>query len=107
DRTPNEYYISEPYRMPPGSGISEIYWTADIPHKSWIKAQFRFADNVEDLDKSDWQGPTGRDTWLTAHQRVDKLTFSGNFVQYRLTLASFNSLNTPRLTKVIVVFDRK
>lgn len=107
DRSPNEYYISPPYQMPPDSGVSEIYWIADVPPKSWVKAQFRFADNANDLEKSSWQGPTGLETWFTAHQRVDKSVFSGKFVQYRLTLASFNSLNTPRISEVIVVFDEK
>lgn len=107
DRSPNEYYVSEPYQMDEKSGIAEIYWKGEIPLKSWVKAQFRFAKNRNELAQAIWQGPTGDNTWFNAHQKIDKAVFSGKFVQYRLMLASFNSLNTPRISEIIVVFDKK
>lgn len=107
DRSPNEYYISPPYKMDEKLGIIEIYWVGEIPLKSWVKAQFRFAQTRRELTQAAWQGPTGGNSWFNAHQRVDKITFSGKFVQYRLTLGSFNSLNTPRISEVVVVFDKK
>ncbi|MFA6568812.1 MAG: VCBS repeat-containing protein [Victivallales bacterium] len=107
DRTPNEYYISAPHQMLPETGIREIYWTGDVPNKSWVKAQFRFAESTDGLEKSCWMGATGTGTWFTAHQRVDKTLFSGKWVQYRLCLGSFNSVNTPRISEVTVGFESK
>ena len=41
DRSFNEYYTSDVHEIPENSGVSKIYWDAEIPHKCAVSAQFR------------------------------------------------------------------
>jgi len=102
DRSPNEYYISAPYES--DGKIHSISWEGEVPVKTWVKAQFRTADKKDNLEKSPWMGPTGKDSWFSKDQRVDSYYFSGRWKQYRLQIGAFNSLNTPRITRVVVRF---
>ena len=106
DRSFNEYYESEPHKIPAGCGVSEIYWDADIPHKCGVYAQFRTADTLEDLALADWFGPTNRASSFNAHDYVEKARFSGKYMQYRLNLYAYNALNTPRVRSVTVEFEK-
>ena len=105
DRSPDEYYISIPYQMPENMGIIEICLEGVIPPKCEAEAQFRFADSPDRLDDNPWRGPIGLNTWFKSGQRVDKHRFNGKWVQYRLNLKAYNSLSTPRISKVVVKFD--
>ncbi len=106
DRSPNEYYISAPYKIDAGYGISQVYWNGNIPEKCHVEAQIRFADSKYDLDESPWRGSSGIGSWFYSHQRVDKTLFCGTWIQYRLKLSAFNSLNTPRISEVGIKFEK-
>ncbi len=100
DRSPNEYYISIPYEA--DGSIHSISWEGDIPAKTWVKAQFRTADTKEKLETSPWMGPTGKYSWFTKGQKVDSYYFSGRWKQYKLQIGAFNSLSSPRISRVVV-----
>jgi len=102
DRSPDEYYISVPYES--DGPIVSIGWEGDIPAKTWVKAQLRTADTRETLEKSPWMGPAGKETWFSKDQKVDRYYFSGKWKQYKLKIGAFNSLNTPRIKRVVMRF---
>ncbi|MCX6992450.1 MAG: VCBS repeat-containing protein [Kiritimatiellaeota bacterium] len=102
DRGPDEYYTSMPFELDEECGVASFECVADIPHKTWVKAQFRLADSRDALEKTLWQGPVGRDSWFNIGERVDKTLFRGKWVQYRLAVGAYNSLNTPRISQITV-----
>lgn len=105
-RSPAEYYVSESFRLPKDNGITGIGWDGTIPATCRVRAQFRFADRPEKLSQSPWLGTTGPGSWITAADPVDRMVFTGNYVQYRIALEAYDAMNTPRLSKVTVRFDR-
>ena len=105
DRGPEEHYISEPFELPQGGRAAALSWEAEVPAKCWVKAQMRSACSKEALWDSRWKGPDGGPGWFERPQSVRSGAFTGRWVQYRLTLGSINSLNTPRLSKVVVDFE--
>ncbi len=106
DRGPEEYYTSAPHELPEEAGITSFDCVADIPAKTWVKAQFRCAALQEELEKIPWRGPVGPSSWFSIGQRVDQTLFRGRWVQYRLTLGAFNSLATPRVSEVVVNLEK-
>ncbi len=105
DRGPEEYYLSSPFKLPKGACVREISWRAEVPAKTWVKAQLRFADTRENLQKSPWIGPEGEGSWFENHQKVQAQEGTGAWVQYRLALGAINSISTPRVTEVGVYYD--
>ena len=103
DRGHEEYYVSEPHEVPEGARDSSITWTADVPEKTWVKAQLRFADTPDNLDSAGWSGPDGTgNTWL---ENGDQPILEGRWVQYQLAIGALNSLGTPRVTEVAIKFS--
>ncbi|MCX6992897.1 MAG: VCBS repeat-containing protein [Kiritimatiellaeota bacterium] len=102
DRGPDEYYTSMPFELEAECGITSFECVADIPRKTWVKARFRLADSRYALEKMPWQGPVGPDNWFNIGERVDKTLFRGKWVQYRLAVGAYNSLNTPRISQITV-----
>ncbi len=104
DRGPEEYYTSKPGRLPPGARITRMEWKADVPAKTWVKAQLRSAASSEMLAAAPWQGPGGESTWFDNGQAAGNLQTRGPWVQYRLVLGALNSLGTPRVSEVGVCY---
>lgn len=102
DRGPDEYYTSMPFELDAECGMTSFECVADIPRKTWVKAQIRLADSREALEKTIWQGPVGPASWFNIGERVDQTLFRGQWVQYRLAVGAYNSLNTPRISQVTV-----
>ena len=105
DRSFDEYYESVPHKIPKNCGVRKIYWDATIPRKCDVFAQLRVADSLEELEKKPWLGPTNTKNRFRAHDFVDKLLFSGKYVQYRLSLYAHNGVETPRVKSVTVEFE--
>ena len=100
DRGPEEYYVSSAFQLPPGTCVQEIAWHADVPPHTWVKAQLRFADAVEQLEGSSWVGPKGERSWFENGQAPRTEAHCGQWVQYRLALGAVNSGNTPHVSGV-------
>ena len=104
DRSPEEYYESAPHELDEPATAARICWRGDVPDKTWVRAQLRFADTAEALDQAPWQGADGEDTWCTEPRSIP-ITPSARWAQYRLALGATNSLRTPRINQVAVHFE--
>ena len=102
DRGDEEYYVSSPHELPKGARATEISWEAEVPAKTWVRAQLRFASTREELAQAAWIGPDGADSWYDDHTQEQPAQSPGGWVQYRLALGAINSGCTPRLTEVTV-----
>ena len=100
DRGPEEFYSSAPFALPDGARLTQIWWEAETPAKTWVKAQIRVAPTKETLADAPWIGPAGEESWFENAQGLKAALGVGKWVQYRLALGATNSLSTPRVTEV-------
>ncbi len=101
DGGPEEFYASEPFELPEGVKATAISWEADVPPKTWVKAQVRSAETRDSLWESAWVGRNGQGGWLARCEPVPELE-PGRWVQYRLALGAVNGGRTPRVRRVDV-----
>jgi len=104
DRGPEEYYVSAVKRLPDGAKVVGIEWQAEIPQKTWVKAQLRSASEESRLDNAEWYGPNGAGSWFNNGDPVPKKIQLESWLQYRLALGAINSCRTPRITEVSVLY---
>jgi hypothetical protein len=105
DRGPEEYYVSAPFELPAGARVRRISWEADLPPKTWVRAQLRFAPSREGLEEAKWQGPGGGEGWFGCGDSAEGTRQTGRWVQYRLALGAVGGGNTPRVTEVSVAYS--
>ena len=106
DRSPEEYYESRAIEVPEGSRVTGISWNGEVPHKTWVKAQLRFAEQQENLQNASWAGPDGEGTWFEQENGAAlEHDRSGRWVQYRLALGATNSCGTPRIDRVDITLE--
>ena len=105
DRGPEEYSVSSPFELPERASVDSISWHAEVPDKTWVRAQLRYAPSAESLEACVWLGPKGEDTWFENEQLVGLATDGARWVQYRLVLGAINSGRTPRVTQVNVHYE--
>ncbi len=99
DGGPEEYYVSAPFELPQDVRATAVSWTADVPAKTWVRAQVRAADSAERLRREPW--PAGG-VWIENGGRVSA---RGRWAQYRLALGAVNSGRTPRVTRVELRYE--
>jgi len=104
NRGPEEYYVSPPFKLPPEASAQKISWETELPPKSWVRAQLRFANSKEGLEQVTWMGPTGEDNWYDNHQQIEATDFAGKWIQYKLALGSRHSVSSPRVKEVAVYY---
>lgn len=102
DRGHEEYYVSAPFRLPAGATVSRVSWEAEVPDRTWVKAQLRFAGSEERLRQAPWRGP-GEDAWFNNGEGVEGLA-QDRWVQYRLALGARWGCRTPQVTGVTVEY---
>ena len=105
DRGPEEHYVSEPFRLPEGYAVTEVSWKAELPPKTWVKAQLRFADSEAGLATGEWTGSEGPDSGFENAQKVNAAAFRGKWVQYRLALGAVSGGGTPRVSEVRIGYS--
>ena len=106
DRGPEEYYESCPFQLPEGASLRNMAWDAEVPAKTWVKAQLRVAQAKDALEKTPWFGPKGLGSWFESPQAVTNRSGAGRWIQYRLALGARNGLSTPRVREVRLEFGR-
>jgi len=104
DRGPEEYYVSAPFELPPGAVVEQITWQAQVPAKTWVRAQLRFAQTRPELEDAPWQGPTGSESWLECGDQIAGMQ-QASWVQYRLALGARGGGNTPRVSQVCLDYS--
>jgi hypothetical protein len=82
---------------------SQISWVAELPHGTAVQFQVRTADSIEELDRTQWQGPKGPNTWFKKSGSKIK-SLNGEWIQYRARLITPNGGGTPYLTSVSIHF---
>ena len=102
DRGPEEYYTSAPFELPAGANVRRIAWEADVPAKTWVRAQLRSAETERGLQEATWQGPGGGPGWFECGAETSDLPRGGRWVQYRLAVGAVGCGNTPRVRQVKV-----
>ena len=107
DRGTEEHYASQPFELPEGARAASISWDAEIPAKTWVKAQLRFAEAEGGLEQARWTGPDGEASWFEDRQEVPGNIRQGRWLQYKLALGATNSLSTPRVTRVDVHYEAR
>ena len=105
DRGPEEYYVSAAHRLPSGARPHAIEWDADVPPQTWVKAQVRYCDREDMLERSPWLGPDGPGTWFDTSGSSLLPPSEGPWMQYRLALGAVNSLRTPRVREVRLRYE--
>ncbi len=105
DRGPEEFYVSVSHELPDGVKVTGISWEADIQIKTWVKAQVRCGESIQELQDAAWQGSDGVDTWFSEPTESAGIVLTGKFVQYRLALGAINGCNTPRVKSVTVHYE--
>jgi hypothetical protein len=106
DPGPEEHYTSEPLHLPETSRLSSISWEADIPPRTWVNAQFRSAIRLDALANASWSGPDGPGSRYENHQSIPDGNVHGPWIQYRLALGADKSMRTPRVTQVVLVYEK-
>ena len=104
DRGPEEYYESTPYQLPGETSVLKIEWDADLPQKTWLRAQLRWARSRDALEQTAWQGPSAENSWFEDGSVIETGRGAGPWIQYRLALGALNSGRTPRLHEVRILF---
>jgi hypothetical protein len=103
DRSDNEYYYSENYKIPEGQTVKTVSWEASIPRSAWVRMQIRHASSESGLSTGNWQG-IGKQSEIENGEDLAELKFTGGYMQYRLILGAKCSCGTPRITSVTVEF---
>jgi len=96
--------ISSAFKLPDGAKVRTVRWEVDVPAKTGLKAQVRFAATKELLSSSPWQGPCGDGGWFENAQVAENLRQTGPWIQYRLALGAINAGRTPRVHAVEVEY---
>ena len=98
DGGPEEFFVSEPFQLPEGASLTNVSWQAEVPAKTWVKAQVRSAGSTDALDDVDWAGGASFENG----DHVPESAARGPWVQYKLALGAVNGGRTPRVTRVDV-----
>ena len=87
-RDPLERYISPAFDME-GLTPTRLSWKANVPDKTHLNFQLRWARRKEELMHANWRGPAGADSYYdrssTPLQGVDR---AARWLQYRAVLVS-------------------
>ena len=105
DRSDNYDYISTAFDAGSGSVFESITWKAETPFRTRVEFQVRTAVTREELLLAQWRGPKGPKSFYV--NSGAKLTPSDNnhrWIQYKATLISPNSSNTPVLHSVSIEY---
>ena len=105
DRGPEECFASTAFQLPAGTAVRRIGWDAELPPKSWVRSQLRFASSRERLAAAAWSGPDGDSSWYENGQAVSVEKGVGPWIQYRLMLGARQSGASPRVARVDVDYD--
>jgi len=104
DRGLYEDYISSAYKIESGLNPSQIDWIAETPYGTRVNFQIRSANNLRDLDKTEWYGDSGKDSWfIKSGSKIQKI--KGKFIQYKARLITSNGGPTPYLEEVKIYFE--
>ena len=95
-------YLSPPLDAGKHATFRSISWQADVPHSTRVEFQIRTASTIENLASARWRGPRGGDSFFRSAARLPELPAEDGVIQYKASLISPNSTNSPVLRSVSV-----
>jgi VCBS repeat protein len=96
-----EEYVSSEVAAPHGAGTRYISWKAQEPHGAQLKFQVRSAGTREALNKAEWKGPQGRQSFYgESGSELKDLPTGSAWMQYRAVFTSPDGGEWPVLTEV-------
>lgn len=100
DRRPYEIYVSSPIELQnrqPG----KLHWTAEVPHRTQLKFQLRYANSIEELEQAVWQGPQGPESYYdTSAEPIATEHRPWQYMQYHAIFICPCDINSPKLSEV-------
>jgi hypothetical protein len=98
-------YISAPFRAGSEARLQSLRWKAETPFRSRVEFQLKRASSAETLNIAPWQGPRGEGTYFqTSGVSLEEIKASGDWIQYKATLISPDSANSPILRSVSIEY---
>ena len=108
DRGERYEYVSPPFDAGEGSRLQGISWRGDTPFRTRLDFQIRTADTQEQLPDAVWTGPNGSHSDFTiSGDRLPETPREHRWVQYKASLVSPDSVNTPVLRSVTIEYSVK
>jgi len=106
DRSGRYDYISPPFDAGRGARFESISWDAATPFRTAVEFQLRTAATEDELEAAVWTGPAGKRSFFKASgSRIAPPPAGHRWMQYKATLVSPNSANTPVLRAVSVRYS--
>jgi hypothetical protein len=103
-----EQYISTPLRISAGTSVSAVSWKASEPHGAKLRFQIRGAASKEDLNKAEWIGARGANSFIDQPGGALSGVRKGDqWVQYRALFTSPDAGAWPVLTSVEIAFQQE
>ena len=82
-----------------------LSWTAEVPEKTRLCFQLRWAETEDGLEAAPWCGPEGEGTYYEqSGAQIRDVPGSARYLQYRAGLMSLNGCRSPKLEEVRVDF---
>ena len=98
-------YISPPFRTGSEAHLQSLRWKAETPFRTRVEFQLRRASSPETLSTAPWQGPAVEEAFFqTSGASLEGLKGSGDWIQYKATLISPDSANSPILRSVSIEY---
>ena len=106
DRSSRYDYVSPPFDAGEGVKLRSMAWEAQTPFRTRVEFQIRTAATARELESTRWQGPDGpRTFYRSSGDRLSPAADRHRWVQYKASLISPNSANTPVLQSVSIEFE--
>ena len=94
-------YLSPPFDAGKNARFRRISWNAETPHHTDIEFQIRTAESTDQLEWASWRGPHGVGSYFHfSGSELLGIAKAHRAIQYKATLISPNSTNTPVLRSV-------
>lgn len=100
-------YISTAFDAGLEAPFERLTWKAETPFRTRVEFQIRTAGTREDLASVAWRGPKGPNSFYrTSPSKLLRMPREGRWIQYKATLISPDSANSPVLHSVSVEYRR-
>ena len=107
DRSYQWDYVSAPLEAPSGTRFRRLSWSGETPFGTGLRFQLRTSSRREDLDKADWLGPQGKDSfYLKPGDELPDTTARDSWLQYRAIFTSPDGGNSAILKEVSLECER-
>jgi hypothetical protein len=105
DRGDRYDYVSPPFDAGLEARFESIRWEGATPFRTSLEFQVRSARSRQGLESTPWRGPEGATSFYTKPGvRLSEIEAGNRWIQYKATLISPNSANSPVLNSVSISY---